>query len=488
MADKTADLRNTFAPAGRPDWLRLVEISLKGAPFESLASRTADGLEIEPLYLAGDAEGRLLPRAGPFDADRPWDVRAPVRATTPEAANEQILDELRGGASSVLLKLGDGGCRADSAANMARVLDGVVLEAAGVALDAEFLGPQAANWLAAAAKGSPAARLDFHLDPISAFAEAGASPGPIEAHLARAAETAAGLSRAHPQAGLFLASGGAVHEAGGSEAQELGFMAACWAAYARALEAADFRNPPPLERIVLGMSADADIFVSIAKLRAARLIAERLIQACGGAPAPVRVEARSSLRMLTRLDAWTNMLRLTAAGFAGAAGGADAVVLHPFTDALGPPIQLARRQARNIQLVLMEESHLGRVADPAAGAWFVESLTNELAGEGWAVFQAIERQGGVLPALQSGFIAANVAGPRRALQAAAKHRGVLGVSLYPNPDEWPVGVETLETAILDTSRDPSLQLARLAGEDAKCAPLTPMRISETLETTDGALA
>jgi methylmalonyl-CoA mutase len=178
--------------------------------------------------------------------------------------------------------------------------------------------------------------------------------------------------------------------------------------------------------------------------------------------------------MLTRLDAWTNLLRLTAAGFAGAAGGADAVVLAPFTHVAGAPSALARRQARNTQLILMQESHLGRVQDPAAGAWFIEAVTDELAREGWAVFQAIERQGGLVKALTSGFVAANVDGARGALHAAAEHRGVLGVTRFPNPDETPLPIEAV------SARSAAVE-PRLPGEDSRCRPLAPMRVAEPFE-------
>jgi methylmalonyl-CoA mutase len=110
--------------------------------------------------------------------------------------------------------------------SLARALSGVVLDAAPVALDAGFLGPRAADWLAVLAKGAPEARLGFHLDPLSAFAEQGSSPGPIGAHLSAAAQTAARHAGAYPKASRFLASGRVVHEAGGSDGQELGFMAA----------------------------------------------------------------------------------------------------------------------------------------------------------------------------------------------------------------------------------------------------------------------
>jgi methylmalonyl-CoA mutase len=223
---------------------------------------------------------------------------------------------------------------------VARVLDGVLLDVAPVALDAGFLGPKAADWLGAAAKGAPSAQLAFHLDPLSAFAETGVSPGPIEAHLISAATVAARLAEPYPKASLFLASGRTAHEAGGGEALELALAAAAALAYAKALTRAGLPVADAFERIVLGLTVDADYFLSLAKLRAARRVWARLAAACGAA-APARIEARSSGRMLTAADPWTNLIRLTAAAFAGAAGGADAIVLGAFTDALGAPTAFA---------------------------------------------------------------------------------------------------------------------------------------------------
>jgi methylmalonyl-CoA mutase N-terminal domain/subunit len=180
-----------------------------------------------------------------------------------------------------------------------------------------------------------------------------------------------------------------VHEAGGGEAEEVAFAAASAVAYAKALVRAGLPMADAFARITLGLSADADYFLTMAKLRAARAVWARIAGACAAHPT-ARVEARSSRRMLTAKDAWTNMIRLTAAGFGAAVGGADAVVLGNFTDALGLPTPFARRQSRNAQLVLMEEAHVGRVADPAAGSGYVEALTDQIAREAWARFQAIE--------------------------------------------------------------------------------------------------
>ena len=138
--------------------------------------------------------------------------------------------------------------------------------------------------------------------------------------------------------------------------------------------------------------------------------------------------------MLTALDPFTNLIRLTAAGFAAAAGGADAMLLAPFTDALGAPDERARRLSRNIQLILLDESRLGQVDDPAAGSWAIETLTDELAREGWGVLQAIEAQGGIVAALESGFVATNVEAVRMAREAAVTDGAlpVLGVTLHPD--------------------------------------------------------
>ena len=456
-------------PDGREAWLAAAARTLKGAPLGSLVTDTVDGLRIEPLYDNDIATEGLGVQAG-------WDIRARIEAADPAAANALALEALGGGAASLLIEVD--GAAIGSPADMARALEGVVLEAAPVALRAGLIGPLAAEWLAEAAKGSPAAQLEFHLDPLGAFAEAGASPGPIEAHLRRAAEIAASLAGAYPQASLFQASGRAVHEAGGSPAQELGVMAAAAVAYAKAMAQAGLPTQAALGRITLGLSVEADVLVGVAKLRAGRRIWVRIAAACG-AGAPARIEARSSHRMLTAADPWTNLLRLTLAGFAAAVGGADALVLGAFTDALGRPAERARRLARNTQLILMDEAGLGHAADPAAGAWAIEALTDQLARQGWSLFQAIEGHGGLTAALASGFLAGEVAKVRdaRELAIGAGLQPILGVTDYPDPEPLPVEIEPAPGGAVRRAA-PDI---RLPGPDSHCPPLTPMRVSAMAE-------
>jgi methylmalonyl-CoA mutase len=471
MADGTLPtLAGDFPPATEADWRRLVDKTLGEAPFESLAKTTAEGLPIAPLY--GQADRPAAPARQPA-ADRAWEVATLTAHPDAARANAELLADLRGGAAAAVVRIdptGEAGVAVGSERDLARALDGVILELAPVGLDAGFLGPQAADWLSAVAKSSPGALLRFHLDPLSAFAAAGASPGPIEAHLISAANVAVRLAETYPQAQLFLASGRVIHEAGGGEALEVAFAAAAAVTYAKALVRANLPMADAFGRITLGLSADADYFVTIAKLRAARAVWARIAAACGADPT-ARIEAKSSRRMLAARDAWTNLIRLTAAGFGAAVGGADSVILGAFTDALGRPTAFARRQSRNAQLVLMEEAHIGRVADPAAGAGYLEALTDQIARAAWAEFQAIEAMGGIVAALGNGHIFSKV----EAAKAARPEPRIIGVNAFPPDKETPVEIE------LAAARPVEAPSPRLPGPDSACPPLKPIRLAEPFE-------
>jgi methylmalonyl-CoA mutase len=470
----TLPLAADFPPAARADWLALVEKTLKGAGIETLAGRTPDGLAVEPLYTADDALAAAAFRAAPRGRERAWDVRAVVAHPDPARANAEILDELAGGASSVLVKIdptGADGVAIGSAHELEQLLEGVALDIAPVALDAGFLGVACAQWLATAAKASPAAAPAFHLDPLSALAGTGVSPGPIESHLIAGAGLAAGLAEIYPKASLFRAGGAVVHEAGGTPAQELAFAAAAGLAYTKALVRAGLSMEAAFARVVLGLAVDGDALASIAKLRAARTVWARMAGACG-VTGRARIEARSSRRMLTRADPWTNLVRLTGACFAAGVGGADAVVLDAFTDAIGLPTAQGRRLARNTSLIAMEEAHLGVVADPMAGSWAVEAMTADLARAAWSRFTAIEAAGGIVEALRGGLIAGQVDEARAQLKAAlaSGRTRIVGVTDFADAAKGPVDIEPGAEV---SAQAPS---PRLPGPDSQCPALAPIRL------------
>ncbi|MFN3670053.1 MAG: methylmalonyl-CoA mutase family protein [Brevundimonas sp.] len=456
----------TFPTPSPADWRVLAEKALKDRPLESLVHLDADGLAIRPLYAAASG-GEPLSAPRPSDADgRAWDVRTLVEGDDAATVNAAVLADLEGGAASVLLK---GGVLADSEP-LARALADVALELAAVGLDAGLDGPDAANALAVAAKGSPRAKLLFHMDPLSAFAEAGAAPRGVDEHLMLAANTAARHAGAYPEASFFMASGRVVHEAGGSIGQELGFAAANAVALVRAAVEAGMTVDAALRGTILGVSVDQEYFDGLAKVRALRLI-WRSIGKAFGVETPAVIEARSSRRMLSARDPWPNLLRLTAAGFAGAVGGADAVVLDGLSRANGRSDAFARRQARNTQAVLMEEANLGRVDDPAAGSWFLDARTRDLAEAGWAEFQRIEGEGGLITALRTGDVQDRVAAARAEREAALAggHAQMVGVTKFVDPDPRPALFEAEPRSAGQT------------GGDA-CEPLIPVRFAALFET------
>jgi len=449
-----------------PDqWRSLALRALKDRPLESLIHLDADGLAVRPLYAGATGVTPLFaPRPSHADG-RAWDLRAQVEADDPAEANRQVLTELEGGAASMILS---GAVLADSAL-LGRALDGVALELAPVGLDAGLNGPEAANALAVAAKGAPRAKLMFHMDPASAFAATGAAPRSIDEHLTLAGNTAARHASAYPEARFFLASGRVVHEAGGSIAQELAFAAANAVALVEAAVAAGMATEQALRGTVLGIAVDQEYFDGLAKVRALRLI-WRSICAAYAVEVEAIIEARSSRRMLAARDPWPNLLRLTAAGFAGAVGGADAVVLDAFTRAGGLPNDFARRQARNTQLVLMEEAKLGRVDDPAAGSWYLDQRTRELAEAAWTEFQWIQSEGGLVECLRGHLLQPRVARARQALEAAlatgAAH--VVGVTKFVDPEPRPAPATPCPASAP-------------VGEGDACVPLTPLRLAASIE-------
>jgi methylmalonyl-CoA mutase len=452
MTDPAADalpLAAEFPAATREQWRKLIDGVLKGAPFEKkLVARTYDGLAIEPLY-AGKADAQPLAGRAPGAA---WTVMQRVDHPDPAAANAEALHDLANGANGLSLTFAGsvgayGYGLAASEQAIARALDGVHLDA-GIALELD-LGSQtkdAGRLLAALVKrrGAAPAGTDirFGFDPIGAAAAGGGSTLPWSELAPIFNAAIAELAGQRFRGPFATADGRLIHNAGGSEAQELAYVLAVAVAYLRALDAHGTELDAARRMIYFRLAADADQFLTIGKLRALRKLWARVEQACGLAPAPALVVAETAWRMMGRRDPYVNMLRATIAVVAAGLGGADAVTVLPFTMALGLSDRFARRIARNTQLVLLEESNLAKVADPAAGAGGIEDITAKLCGAGWALFQEIERAGGAWAALEQGLIQQRVAAVRaeRANAVARRQDALTGTSDFPDLAELPVVV------------------------------------------------
>ncbi|HKN95618.1 MAG TPA: methylmalonyl-CoA mutase family protein, partial [Pseudonocardiaceae bacterium] len=217
---------------------------------------------------------------------------------------------------------------------------------------------------------------------------------------------------------------------------ELGCSLAAAVAYLRALTDAGMDVDAAAGQLEFRYAIGADQFLGIAKLRAGRRLWARVTEVCGVRPdaRAQRQHAVTAPAMLTRRDPWVNMLRTTVACFAAGVGGADAVTVAPFDSAIGRSNDFARRIARNTQSILLEESRLAGVIDPAGGSWYVETLTDQLAQCAWSVFTDLERAGGIVAALESGALADRLAQTRRVREAniATRADAITGVSEYPN--------------------------------------------------------
>lgn len=455
MTTTDADLvlAGDFEPASRARWMELVAGVLgKGtddrspeaiaALFERrLVTRTLDGLAVQPLYTATDVSGggvaavTFTRRGG-----EAWDIRVRVDG---EGDGGKAVDELAGGATSVWVDL-----RAAAGTDvdvLDRALDGVFLDLAPVVLDAGGGAEAAAGalmelWDRRGVAPDVAAG-GFGADPLGGHARTGGAE-PLEPALAAAARLARRAAATYPGVRAVVVDSTVYHEAGGSAAFELGCSLATAVTYLRALTGAGLSVDEACGQLEFRLAATADQFTTIALLRAARRGWARVVEVSGGSERSrvQRQHAVTSTAMTTRYDSWNNLLRTTLAGFAAGVGGADSVTVLPH-DALSVPggSELGRRLARNVSHVLMDESHLARVADPGGGSWYVERLTDDVAAAGWAWFTEIEAAGGMAAALEAGVVGARLETERaeRSRRVAHRRDAITGVSEFPDVDETP---------------------------------------------------
>ncbi len=432
---------------------------------ELLSTTTPDGLRIRPLYTRKDEVAESgLPGAFPFvrGADPDRDVALGWRVTerfgdddTPAAdVNNALLEALSNGASGLWLSLGAG----LSADDLPAVLDGVYLDLIPVTLDAGTDGIAAAralldaraNAVAAPESAEPTAATitSLGLSPLTAAFSGRPSVDGAEA-TALAVDVPAGVR-------AFRVDGTDFATAGADNGLEIALIVAAAVTHLRDLTAAGASAADALRQITFAVAADDDQFATIAKFRALRTIWARVAEVLGSPESGAAItHGVTDLSMQTQRDPWVNMLRTTIAAFGAGVGGADQVTVLGFDAAIPPERRtssatFSRRIARNTQLLLLEESNIGRVLDPAGGSWFVESLTDDLAQNAWTVFAQIEAAGGYRAALRSGWIADCVGASlaRRDESVAHRRTAVTGVNEFPNLDERPLGADVADSTDL----------------------------------------
>lgn len=498
MADGDLALADGFPVISYQDWRRGIEAALKGRPFEkALVSHSADGLALGPLY-GGEPQADAPPPAKRAEFSRAvsalWpsgdgiELRQAQEHPDPSVANRHILRDLERGATAITLMIdpkAERGVAIGDLDDLARTLDGFDLRLAPLHLQAGRFGPQAAALLMALwdSRGVANPSGGFGIDPLGALAAEGRLLAPLDQALREAAAIAGQCHDSWTGMRALAVSSRPYHDAGASEAEELAIALATGLGYLRAMEQAGLGIDAAADQIAFSLMSDADIFLSIGKFRAMRVLWARLVAACGGKTRSMHLAALTAPRMFSRRDPYVNMLRSTAAAMAARLGGAEAITVLPYTAAYGVADRMARRIARNQPIILEEESHIGRVRDPAAGSFAIESLSLQLAEKAWAIFQEIEAGGGMADALRDGSLARRLAASRARLKAqvATGRLTLTGVNAFPDSHDKKPALETIDRAKHAARTGGALGGAQPAADAAAIAPLPAFRLGEDFE-------
>lgn len=409
-------------------------------PDRPLRTELEEQISVNWLYSAADVSAPDpggLPGAAPFTrgvrSGTPWAIRQRNATGDRDRANAEILAELDGGATEILLTIdasGAAGVPVATVEQLDAVLDGVLLDLAPIALEGDPAGADLLLELYRR-RGHAAAELrgSLRLDPI------GSSAISLEDAIAKVPAVRAEF----PNLQVLAIDTAAYAETGAGGVLELALALATGVSYLRAADAAGIDAAALAAAVEFTLAVGPDQFLEIARLRAARRLWSSVLEHCG-VPAPQRrspLYVRTSRRAYSSLDPWVNMLRATTAAFAAAVGGADGITVLAFDEPYGTgvttPGPLGRRIARNTQLLLAEEASLHRVADPAGGSFYVESLTDQIAEAAWREFQQLERDGGVEALVADGRLAARLARltAERQHEIATRKRSLTGVNQFP---------------------------------------------------------
>lgn len=429
---------------------RLAEDAPDADVWDVLTHRTLDGIPVTPLgtpALASDLPDPGLPGQVPFTrgatATRElegWDVRAWFTDPDADVTSEHVVTDLENGVNSLWLSVGEGAIPVDA---LADVLTPVFVDLAPVVLDAPDVPLEAArafDAVLAEEDVAPAQGTSFGADPIGASVR-----GFGVTDLSVAVEVA-GMARARKARGIVV-DATAVHDAGASDVQELAYSLAAGAAYLRLLVDSGLKVDEALGQVDFRYAATDEQFVTIAKLRAARRLWNRVAELSGASPNArgQRQHAVTSRPMMSAYDPYVNMIRTTIAAFAAGVGGAEAVTVLPFDEPLGLPEAFSRRIARNTSSLLISESHVATVTDPAGGSHAVEKLTDDLARTAWSLFGELDATG-IVEAIADGSLQERIDATveARGRDVATRTRPLTGLSEFPNlheerPERRPYG-------------------------------------------------
>ncbi|ERI04314.1 methylmalonyl-CoA mutase family protein [Aneurinibacillus aneurinilyticus] len=476
---KIKDEKHIFTAFPRPTyeaWRQTAEKTLKGKSFEDkLMTKTYEGILLQPIYMPENLEEipdvvRMLPGAAPYVRgtrtlgyiQQSWDVAQELSAATPEAFNRIAKHDMERGQNMIHVVLDTPTCLGRDAdqvqshrgkglslctkLDVAQAFADIDLEHAPLLIQSGLSAQSVLSLLIAYMReqGKSADKLCgcIGMDPLSMWVKEGILPYSLEGVYDAMSQMTLWANRHAPNLQTVFVQGHPYHDGGGNAVQEMAFSLASAVAYIRAMQERDVDIDTSALHIRFSFSLGSNFFMEIAKLRAARMLWANIVSAFGGseASAKMKIHGRTSFWTKTVRDPYVNLLRTTTEALAGVVGGVDSLHASPFDEALGESDAFSRRLARNTQLLLEEEAHLGKTIDPAGGSWYVEVLTDQLAQKAWKLFQHIEGKGGMVRALEEGE-------PQRLIEEVARTRRhninrrkdrIVGTNVYANVKEAPI--------------------------------------------------
>lgn len=495
-----------FPATGYAEWRSAAEEALGGAPFEKrLVTRLAEGIDLQPIYRADDIDGlefpRSLPGFAPFvrgarasgHLGEGWEISQELTYPEPVEFNMAARHDVDRGLSGINMVLdratrnghdpdwakpGDVGVWGMSVATLEdlhKALDGIDLEKVSLFVRSGSSAlPFAALLVALARKRGKALeklRGCIEMDPIGVAANEGALPHSFDQAYSEMRELLVWAAENAPGMETICVHGRPWFEGGGHAVHGLGFTLATGAEYLREMTRRGLTVDQVATHMRLALTVGSRFFVEIAKLRAARMLWARLVEVLGGSEEAqrLRIHVRTAQWNKTVFDPYVNMLRTATEAFAGVVGGCDSMQVGPFDEVVRFPDEFSRRIARNTQLILHEECRLDRVIDPAGGSWYVERLTAELAKRGWALFQEVERRGGMAAAMRAGFPQGEVAAAaaEQATKVATRSKVIVGTNQYAHQPEEPLARSGFDAAAFRKRRAAQIETYRTASDNRR---------------------
>jgi len=491
----------------RQDWEKLAGKESRG---RDLGRETFEGIWLQSVYGPEDSEGidSGYPGVPPFTrgpyatmyAGRPWTIRQYAGFSTAEDSNAFYRRNLAAGQKGLSVAfdlathrgydsdnprvagdVGMAGVAIDSVEDMKLLFDGIPLGEMSVSMtmNGAVLPVMAFFIVAGEEQGVPHDKLTGTIqnDILKEFAVRNTYIYPPEPSMRIVSDIIAYCAAEMPKFNSISISGYHMHEAGATAVQELAYTLADGMEYVRCAIADGLDVDDFAPRLSFFFGIGMNLFMEIAKLRAARTLWHRIMTQLGAKndrSKVLRTHCQTSGVSLTEQDAYNNIVRTTIEALAAVLGGTQSLHTNSFDEAIALPTDFSARIARNTQLILAEESGVTAVADPLGGSWYVEKLTRELEEKAWALIEEVEAHGGMTKAVAEGL-------PKHRIEEAAAARAakvdtgetvIVGVNRYRLAEEEEHDILEVDNAKVRAGQIARIEKVRAGRDEAKaCAAL-----------------